>query len=426
MLNFAQLQRVVQKIFTNLPSPDHGWWLITRDHIAFSELVTACQYFFTNARRNFISLSSVDYNQLHQALGRKVPMGGAGQTLRRHLLLNMMTPLGLIERRHPNKWDKIRLTKAGQQIAQGYLPALILEQRLRQIKFAKQPWSPPDRVERYSAFSVSPHHVLLTVLRRTSGYLDRHEYRLFVAHQRNHKNMKIVIQNILSFRNLSHEQQKKFLNYERKQFGNAKKKYSNWSDMDLHTFSLMSLGTSFVRVGHELRLTQHIEARPQHIVIEESTNPLQIVIRRPLASPVPPTPPSPPIQANTGYDAEMLVASLLRAEGFEVFDYTRTRGYGFDLWIKHFQTGDIFFVEVKSSQSQLSSLTLTALEFQAAQQYGENYLLFIIEELRQPNPNIWVVQNPVQQIPNLAQPRRAIEYRSARSSWLAVSKPYNS
>lgn len=424
MLSFEQLFQRIRILFESLPFPDFGWWLITRDHISLAELVTTCQFIHSLGGDNFIRLIDDNYNQLHQALGRVVPSGGAGQTLRRHLLLNMVSPLCLIERRRPGSWERIKLTPAGVQIAQGYPPASTMENQLQRIRFAKKPWSPPSRAERYSLFSVSPHRVLLNVLQGTEGLLERNEYRLFVARHRTNRDLQNVIQNILSFRKFIPQQQRLLFDYERHQFGNARKKYSNWCDMDLHIFSLMSLGTTFVRLRNRLVLTQPIETRPPHIVVGEPPSPQQIELRRPPSSPGLSIPPPPPIQGNTGYDAETLIGNLFRSDGYEVVDYTRVKGYGFDLWVKNPHTNDVFFVEVKSSQGRMSSLTLTEAEFRAAIEYGEHYLIFIVEDIDQPSHRIWVVQNPAHQIPDLAKPQHSVEHRAARSSWISTAKKY--
>lgn len=425
LLHFGQLRDNLTSLFETIPFPDFGWWLITRDHISLAELVTACQFIYSLKGDKYINLSPDNYNQLHQALGRTVPEGGAGQTLRRHLFLNMVSPLCLLERKYPGRWDSVRLAHAGVQIAQGYPPSLALENQLQQIKFAQQPWSPKDRANRYSAFSVSPHYVLLNVLKRCEGWLDRTEYRLFVARHRKNIGLQSVIRNIHSFRILLPEQQRELLELEKNLFGNARKKYSNWCDMDLHIFSLMSLGTTFLRIRNQLVLAEHTKDRPQQIVVGQATTPQQIELRQPPSSPDFSTPPPPPIQGNTGYYAETLVASLFRAEGYEVVEYTRVKGYGFDLWVKNINTNNVFFIEVKSSQGQMSSLTLTAAEFQAARQYREHYLVFIVEEIDQPSQSIWVVQNPAQRIPTLNTPKQTVEHRAARSSWLGAAQQYS-
>ena len=140
----------------------------------------------------------------------------------------------------------------------------------------------------------------------------------------------VVVERVNSFRGLTSTQQQSLLDYERHQFGRASKKYSNWCDMDLHTFSLMTSGISFVRVRNQLTLTQPMAARRPYIVVGQPASPEQIGVRQPSPILGLSTPPAPPIQANTGFDAELLVSNLLRRDGFEVIDYTRVRGYGFD------------------------------------------------------------------------------------------------
>ena len=59
----------------------------------------------------------------------------------------MDKPLQLPQRVDRRKWDQIVLTERGRDLAYTDDPANVLEQSLSAMRFAVEPWMPPDRVE---------------------------------------------------------------------------------------------------------------------------------------------------------------------------------------------------------------------------------------------------------------------------------------
>ena len=104
---------------------------------------------------------------------------------------------------------------------------------------------------------------------------------------------------------------------------------------------------------------------------------------------------------------------MLEADGWRVVYYSQRRGFGFDIWAQRAEQAVL--VEVKSAVKSASTVTLTRLEYEAAQQYTANYVLAIVEKLGTSSPVIHYVSDPaaVLMISESVSP----EYRIARSSW---------
>lgn len=179
-----------------------------------------------------------------------------------------------------------------------------------------------------------------------------------------------VIDSINEYRELSIEE-KDNLHVEVRNRIPSDKAYSNWRDISLHTFSLFALGTSMVRQYQRLlQTTSWVGVQTARSTQEMGITQLRI--------PEPPeheellTPPAAPA-SNDGADAESFVAKVLRSQGWEVAFYTNRRGYGFDLWAR--RDNFAMMIEVKSSLGILGTVNLTSTEYQAAQEYGDNYVL---------------------------------------------------
>ena len=136
--------------------------------------------------------------------------------------------------------------------------------------------------------------------------------------------------------------------------------------LDRKTFSLFGAGRSFRRVDTTLVSTgsPSIAGALNTFLLPSGTTgvvPPTSVPRRhrqrsvTLRTPEPDThldtPPSPDVQVSNWQEAEDFVAQLLSANSFEVRDFSRLRGYGFDLWARHTTTSTVYYVEVKSSSS---------------------------------------------------------------------------
>ena len=96
-------------------------------------------------------------------------------------------------------------------------------------------------------------------------------------------------------------------------------------------------------------------------------------------------------EVNAGTEGELLVAKLLKSDGWRVVFYTNRRGFGFDLWAK--KNESVMVIEVKSSFARMGAITLTRLEFEAAARYRENYYIAVVEDLNL-LPTVRFIQNP--------------------------------
>ena len=426
--------------YAGLPHHNYGWWLTTREHQDVATLVTAVQFLYGRFGKQAGSLSNSDYDGLQRALGRVVPPNGAKTVLNRHLLLNMWRPLRLLERVQEHRINPFRLADYGLELAQTTEPRNILESILREIRFVDADWTRPQVMTSYDGISVRPHQVLLIALDGLDGYLTRDEYRLFIARIKNDDEISIgqAIELIKEYRSSPDGTRASLLSLESPLFPTTKS-YHNWVDMDLHTFSLFSLGTQFRRNDTVLVLAgTAVDATVANsFVFPESSVPVetavptslrrpgrrQVVLRTPDARPDLDTPPAPTIETNSGQEAEGFIKRLLEANGFEVRDYSRFRGYGFDLWAQHSSTGVVYYCEVKSSTSLLATIEFTRLEVEAAQEYGERYVVFCVENFNssESTGDVWTLQNPWRDLPSVQTPKTTTVYSAPRSEWRAIA-----
>jgi hypothetical protein len=179
--------------------------------------------------------------------------------------------------------------------------------------------------------------------------------------------------------------------------------------MGLHTFSLFSLGTTFIRDGHKLVMIQQV---PSTRIAEGSGRAMQLRV----LDDVPDSTELeyPPVSnINVGTEAEAFVAKILRANGWRVVFYSRKKGYGFDLWAK--KDRKTMVLEVKSSLSNLSSITLTPNEYEAAQHYKNNYFLMMVENISSDSPTVKMIQNPLSKLSTV---QVTVEsYRISANNW---------
>jgi len=399
------LKAVEKKIVDRLEEGnrgDRGWFIITRVHVELHWLKDIVEYMFRKAGDQPITLTEQDYSQIGRIVN--ISLVNPGLQLRRHHLLVMDKPLQLIRRTKNSSWKEIQLTEEGVALANAIDPAEVLERALDKIRFAVEPWSPSDRVEQYSEFNVSVYRAVKQVLSACGGYIHRDEYDFFVSRIREESEVAAAVNGILEFRKLSPNEQESLHAHVLDRIGN-KKSYSNWRDQALHTFSLLSLGTSMIRRGHRLLLTSKW-------VVEEASDGkvTSIVVKKPKPKPAAkhslkiPTPPqsdelmSPPIppEGNVGAEAESFVAKILKSQGWVVSFFTNKRGYGFDLWARK---NDVAMVlEVKSSVGSLGQINFTENEYKAAQHYKANYYLALVENIGSAEQKLTLIQNPFENL----------------------------
>ena len=435
-----ELEQWLQAQYQGLPNHNYGWWLTTREHQDIATLVTAVQYLYGRFGNQAINLSPNDYNLLQQTLGQVVPPGGAKTVLNRQLLLNMWRPLRLLERARVDRINPFRLSDRGLELAQTTEPRRVLEAILRDIRFVDTNWTRPKVVTAYAGISVRPHQVLSAVLEGVGGYLTRNEYRLFVSRMRSDDDQSLAeaIDLIGDFRVTSDATRTQLLALERPLFPEAKSR-QNWVDMDLHTFSLFALGTRFRRTDNVLVLSgTAVDATVANaFVFPEGTASVelevpdavrrpgqrQVSLRTPTADPNFDLPPPPSIIANTGQEAEGFVRRLLEANGFEVRDFSRFRGYGFDLWARHATTQPAYYCEVKSSTGNLGTIEFTRLEIEAAEQYRDRYIVFCVEQFDSSasTGEVRSIQDPWGYLPSVQTPKTTTTHSAPRSEWLQVS-----
>ena len=404
-------------------------------------LMTAVQFIYGRFGKQPGSLSDHDYDDLQRALGRSVPNAGAKRVLNRHLLLNMWRPLRLLERVRTDRINPFQLTDYGLELAHTTEPRRVLESVLRDMRFVHAEWSRPKVTASYTGISVHPYRVLKAVLNGVGGYLAREEYRLFLSRMRTDDDSSIneAIELIRDYRTHSENARASLLALEAPLFPKPKS-YRNWVDMDLHTFSLFSLGTQFrrndtvlvlsgtavdVTVANAFVFPQGSASVPTPVP-DSIRRPVQrqVALKTPAADPAFDIPPPPSIEANSGQEAEGFIRRLLEGNGFEVRDFSRFRGYGFDLWARHSTAGFVYYCEVKSSTKALRNIEFTRLEVEAAELYGERYVVFCVEhfDFSESTGEVWTLQDPWRDLPSVHMPRTTTVYSAPRSEWRAIAR----
>ena len=400
---------------------DRGWWVLTRVHVSSHWLKAIAEYLEHRSSGSRFTLNERDYRRLGAIIESQA--SDPGQQLRRHHLLVMDKPLQLLERLSGNRWAELALTEKGRELAYADDIGRVLESSLARIRFAKAPWSPTGRVREYSTFDVPVYFAAMRVLRRTGGYIDRDEFDFFLSRVRRLDEVNWAVNAIGEYRELAAIERAKLRAEVRRRIATPKA-YQNWRDMGLHTFSLFSLGTSMVRSGNQLILTERW-ASPEvpsdsRAVREPGTQPTA----RRLRLPEPPeaddllAPPAAPA-INDGSDAESFVAKVLRSHGWTVAFYTNRRGYGFDLWAR--KEGKAMLVEVKSSVAEHGAVTLTRMEYSAAKTHGKNFVLAVVENMGSAFPRLKMIQDPANAM--TITEHETIAFRIPRTEWVrAASK----
>jgi hypothetical protein len=109
----------------------------------------------------------------------------------------------------------------------------------------------------------------------------------------------------------------------------------------------------------------------------------------PAPGPLPDLPPDAVL--NTGVGAELAVAAQLGRHGWEVRYRGNQRGLGYDLEAAH--DGHTLRVEVKSSVA-FTNPELREAEWEAAQRYGDEYVLAVVDFYGSDEQSIWYVRDP--------------------------------
>lgn len=395
---------------------DRGWFVITRVHVAVSWLKGIAEYLENRGGGGVIELTGQDYDRLATII--ETDSDDPGVQLRRHHLLVMDKPLQLLQRVNGRRWDRIVLTDLGGELADTDDPAEVLERSLSAIRFAAEPWTPPDRVAQYDAFDLRVYEVTKQVLRRCDGYIDRDEFDFFVSRIRRSGEAAGAAAAIADYRALAPGEQATLHAEVRNRIPGAKA-YSNWRDVALHTFSLLSLGTSMVREGTRLLLTADWVGAHAALAAPappEAAEPPELRLPEPPEAEDLLTPPTAPA-SNDGVDAESFVAKVLRSQGWEVAFYTNRRGYGFDLWAR--RENRAMVVEVKSSLGRLGAVSLTPTEHRAAQEHGDSYVLALVEHMDSDSPRLRMIQNPMAALE--IEEVMSASYVIARAEWLRAA-----
>lgn len=375
---------------------DRGWFVITRVHTDAEWIYQMTSYLrHLESDGGLITMTDGAYQKLGEIgdLNSEDP----GVQLRRHHLLVMNKPLQLIQKVNGRFWNELRLTDLGKDLALSNDPKSVLEDCLKNIRFAVPPSCPDDRAEQYSEFNIGVYNAINQVMENCEGYIDRDEYDLFVSRIRSEAEITECIELVNSYRQLSEPEQTELISVIKNTFSKDETKaYQNWRDMALHTFSLFSLGKTMVRDDQTLRLVDNWRHISENISIVSDSAEETPSVESDLKLPKPDTsdfrePPTTP-EENNGAAAESFVASVYRSEGWDVHFYTNKRGYGFDLWAS--KDDSAVYIEVKSSVDVVNSVTLTETEYKAAQKYRSQYMLVLVDNSGKSNQKLRILEDP--------------------------------
>ena len=179
-MNYQEVKNILISRLDEADRGDRGWFIITRVHTSVNWIKGITEYLLSKGEYQSITLSNSDYQKISNIVG--IRSTNPGIQLRRHHLLVMDKPLQLIDRIISNSWQKgIKLTEKGTELAITDDPSETLENVLRDIRFAMEPWSPPQRVHEYHEFNIPVYSVTLQILDACDGFIDRNEFDLFVS-----------------------------------------------------------------------------------------------------------------------------------------------------------------------------------------------------------------------------------------------------
>lgn len=419
-MNFNELLDLTKLRLSESSRPDRGWFLITRLHLDIEKLSKIATYFDMAGIGERRSIRNADYRSIARAIKVSMSSDDPGSNLRRHWLLAMTTPLRLLEK--DGSWESVRLTDYGSALAKEADKHAVLELVLKDVVFCKEPWFTADRVAEYADYDIRPYPAILEIMESLDGYVHRDEYGLFIYNLRLKTEVPWAIDMIRNYRQLGVTDQKALVNIVETAISQyaighdleSGKILQNWRDMQLHTFTMFSLGSSCVLDGHNLIFSERYVKGALQRGSGSSNSEKVIVLRRPDGNDDLSVPP--PVRANSGSAAEQFVAKILTSQGWEVIFYTDKRGYGFDLWAKKDDVAVL--IEVKSSTGILSVLELTETEMTAASEYKESYVIAIVENLES-SPEIHYVHNPSQTL--ALQEVLSKHFKSSRSEWEPLS-----
>ena len=158
--------------------------------------------------------------------------------------------------------------------------------------------------------------------------------------------------------------------------------------------------------------------------VVSSSSPLTTVVTPtpvaapPIAQPVLGGTPTPPPNTNNGWDAEQYVAAALTAAGWTAHAVSRQQ-LGYDIFAQRGKQKR--YVEVKSSLG-LCSPSMTAREWQQANNHTNSYVLAIVENFNPTAQNVvYWVRDPANRCS--ATPQTTISHGIARASWAAAAVP---
>lgn len=267
---------------------------------------------------------------------------------------------------------------------------------LPEIVFAREPYFTRSAVERYQEFDVRPFSATQESLAELGGYISRPEFGLFLGRARSPAEVQASVNAIESYRNLNDGEKQQLwdglLNIFRQD--DTQKSLTNFTDQINHTFCLLSLSDRFVRkqqggvwyltetgLGPTARPVDPREVEDDPMGLRDPGQDIDIVSKLD------------PVSTNSGRAAEQLVLKLLKEHGCEVAFYGDRRGFGFDILATHCRLGKLF-VEVKSSVSELDTIRFTRNEWDAANRYGDRYIVVIVENVGQAEPGVMFLQGP--------------------------------
>jgi hypothetical protein len=146
-----------------------------------------------------------------------------------------------------------------------------------------------------------------------------------------------------------------------------------------------------------------------HLAVPEPVQPGE-----PAPQPLPVEPE--PSALNTGVGAELLVAKDVQQHGWAVEYVANLRSLGYDLRAR--QSEQTLRVEVKSSVGACTP-EFTEDEWRAAQEYGDDFILAVVDFYGSPGQRIYYVRNPAANL--VPAERYTIMYRFSRQETSALA-----
>lgn len=389
--------------------------IVERDKIHHPKVSRALEYIRKHSENNILILDDKESQLLADSTGES-----SGQKIRRHVILQLETFRFITRDTSTPAW-KIQITQSGLDYLDSLNPKEYFQENVvEELVFCSYDWATSKRADKYGDFNIKPYDVVERIMPEIDNKIYLEEMVYFVSKIQQNVDIPKAIEYIKAYRELVPaekidigERVKTILATQNKS------KYGNWRKHNKRTFEFFSMGTEFIMDYESDDPVDTFPLRRYKDAIQEQSTLLDYVAEVEKKYPYKDDPEisRDDIEFNTGVEGENIIKNLLQDLSFEIRDFTGSNK-GFD--ILALKNENKFFVEVKSSVNQCSP-TLTEKEYKMADEYGEIYILAIVENVFD-MPKVYFIINPIEKLKDDIQQDQTTTHTIPRARWIIVAQ----